>query len=293
MILHDNGADPAGEAKVCIVGAGPVGLAVALQLAGEGFPVTVLEAGDENGAVDACLRAIDVAARHHASPELANAGGVGGTSRIWGGRCVRLDDIDFEPRSHVPYSGWPITHTELSPYYDLALAFLGCRADPPLQPIASQSTEISTTVVERWSGQPDLNGLHGRDLESSRNLFIHTACTVTGMRLGDNGKDVNALRVNRHGREFEIRAEIFVLAAGGLGNARLLLVAQREWPRKFGGIKGPLGRFYSGHLTGYLAKICFSQPRLADAFRFQSSGGGAFSRRRLSISGEAQLCMRS
>lgn len=271
------------------MGAGPVGLALAFKLARNGIAAIVLESGDEHGAAAACFKGIDVPAAHHASPDRATACGIGGTSRIWGGRCVPLDDIDFEQRDHVPHSGWPISHAELSGYYDEALAFLGCGSGEPAALAAAASGDVSTEVLERWSRQPDLDALHRRDLEASRLITVHTGCTVTGLRLEPDGERVAALNVLRNGQPLEVEAETFVLAGGGLGNARLLLAAQRAWPLKFGGLDGPLGRFYTGHLTGYLAKIRFHSPRFAEALRFHNDGAGALWRRRLAVSARSQL----
>src|SRR6202035_2397172 len=41
----------------------------------------------------------------------------GGTTAVWGGRCAPFDDIDFEDRPYVPYSGWPIRKSDLDSYY--------------------------------------------------------------------------------------------------------------------------------------------------------------------------------
>jgi len=66
------------------------------------------------------------------------------------------------------------------------------------------------------------------------------------------------------GAKAEVRVREVVLAAGGLGNARLLLSIQREAPNRFGGPDGPLGRYYMGHLTGRVASIDI-QSRALDA----------------------------
>ncbi|XCG57908.1 GMC family oxidoreductase [Mesorhizobium sp. WSM2239] len=80
-----------------------------------------------------------------------------------------------------------------------------------------------------------------------------------------------------------------MLAAGGLENARLLLVAQRDWPQKFGGPDGALGRFYCGHLTGYLAAIRFNDQNFARRLWYQRNRDGSQLRRRLALSRDAQL----
>jgi hypothetical protein len=36
---------------------------------------------------------------------------------------------------------------------------------------------------------------------------------------------------------------VVILAAGGIETTRLLLAVQRRWPKHFGGIGGPLGRY--------------------------------------------------
>src|SRR4051794_38397608 len=45
---------------------------------------------------------------------------LGGSTTIWGGRCTPFDEIDFEARSWIPHSGWPISRGDLLPYYSLA-----------------------------------------------------------------------------------------------------------------------------------------------------------------------------
>ena len=49
----------------------------------------------------------------------------GGTAAIWGGRCSELDEIDFEPREWVRYSGWPFSKDVLTQYYADARRHLG------------------------------------------------------------------------------------------------------------------------------------------------------------------------
>ena len=93
---------------------------------------------------------------------------------------------------------------------------------------------------------------------------------------------------SRGGRPFEVTAKSYVLAGGGLENARLLLLAQRHWPQKFGGQNGPLGRFYCGHLSGYLAAIHFNQQSFAKNLWYQNRSDGSQLRHRLALSPDAQ-----
>ena len=52
----------------------------------------------------------------------------GGTTGHWAGFCSLLDPLDFEVRDWVPHSGWPITRTQLEPYYRRGQTILRARA---------------------------------------------------------------------------------------------------------------------------------------------------------------------
>src|SRR5215212_8552443 len=119
------------EADVCIVGSGAAGLMMALELMAAGIQVVMLEAGDfrptektqslYSGEIigDAFRGLIDGRSRQF-----------GGTTRLWGGQCVRLDKLDFEARPWVPHSGWPIPYDDLEPFYQRAQTHLGVAAQP-------------------------------------------------------------------------------------------------------------------------------------------------------------------
>src|SRR5262249_49117801 len=66
---------------------------------------------------------------------------------------------------------------------------------------------------------------------------------------------ITGLRVRVDGTEKIIAPRRIVLACGGLGGLKLLLLAQRDHPDLFGGEGGPLGRGYMGHLSGAIADI--------------------------------------
>ena len=190
MIFENAGADIPSDADVCIVGAGPVGLALAFKCASQGLSVIIFESGNSKHVNhnETALGAVEIITPHHVAPELSRAQGIGGTSRLWGGRCVALDDIDFESRDHVRFSGWPIPHAEIAAHYDESLTFLGCDASTGVlaKEYPKPGSEIAADMLERWSAVPDLRWLHGERLRASRNIKIYTGCTVTGIRL-DSG----------------------------------------------------------------------------------------------------------
>ncbi|WP_135828361.1 GMC family oxidoreductase [Halorussus halobius] len=141
---------PSPRADVCVVGAGPAGALAAHRLAGEGYDVVVLEAGERFDDEDR-ERRMERAIRPGHDPlsvwemggprdEYASAGewfyplnrtrvkGVGGTTLHWQGMVMRLHESDFEP--------WPIDYADLRPYYAEAESALGVAgaADNPYAP---------------------------------------------------------------------------------------------------------------------------------------------------------------
>ena len=110
------------RADVCIVGAGAAGISMALQFIGSGIEVLLLESGalEEEPDTQALYAGSVADERLHSPPDRYRQRRVGGTTTIWGGRCVPFDPIDFEARDYVPHSGWPFAREKLLPYYPAA-----------------------------------------------------------------------------------------------------------------------------------------------------------------------------
>ena len=288
MIIDDT-PDTAVIADICIVGSGPVGLALAFRCARQGLTVTVLEAGyPVSSGHRAEVPAVELLNNHHVGAETAVMRALGGTANLWGGRCVRFDDIDFPRRGHVSHSGWPIAHADMASHYAEALRFLGC--EPTELPVdASGDRTVDDGNTEWWSGCSDIAALHANAIRDLPNLKIHTGCVARRLIVDPASQRVTAIEVERAGRIVRVEAGAFALAAGGLENTRLLLQTRRDWPDLFGGENGPLGRYYCGHLTGYLAEIRFNDPRSARNLWFQRQRAGGVSRRRLTLGPAVQM----
>ncbi|QCL97951.1 GMC oxidoreductase [Agrobacterium tumefaciens] len=267
--------------QVCIVGAGPVGLALAFRLEEQGICVLLVEAGQhDNGAL-----LEDVTNRHHAPPVSSMASGLGGTSSLWGGRCVAFDDIDFLKRPHVPNSGWPISHDDISRYYADALRLLNVK-DPDLTGTGARlpGGDVHADAIEWWSSRPDLGTDCREKIGKSRLIHFLPDTSATSIYLDAMGA---ATHVQLDDGRGSVRVSVgkLVLAAGGIGNARLLHQLGKKYPEK---LSRSLGRYYQGHLTGYIAVIELENDATVDALSFQITPGGSVFRRRFQLSGDAQ-----
>lgn len=111
---------------VVIVGSGPAGLGIALELDRTPLRIAVIESGgpERDDRIDG-LSAFESVGLRRAPPDAIRARGVGGTSALWSGRCGVFDAIDYQARPWVPHSGWPIDGDDVAPYLDRAGRRLG------------------------------------------------------------------------------------------------------------------------------------------------------------------------
>src|SRR5947207_15285999 len=108
---------------LCVIGGGPAGITIAKELAGTSVRIIQLEAGarKETARARELYRGFAEPKDSHEPLEENRRRQWGGATAAWGGRCIPLDEIDFQRRAWVPHSGWPITKSELDPFYARAL----------------------------------------------------------------------------------------------------------------------------------------------------------------------------
>ena len=277
-------AETATAPDVCIVGAGPVGIATALACAERGLTVLLLESGGEKDdrRVAALSRAQLSNPARHAPMSVAVRRALGGTSAWWGGRCVPFDPIDFEVRPWVDNAGWPFGFTALKPWLTAATNFFGCgpaEYESGTTPWLLEDAAFSH--LERWAPTRDAFRLHGRRL-AELGVKVLSHATVTDIRTDEASGAVTGLAVSGRDGARVLKARHYVIACGGLETTRLLLNARQTRPHLFGGPDGPLGRYYAGHMSGKIADLVFNDPddaRHADFFLDE----GVFARRRFTL----------
>jgi glycine/D-amino acid oxidase-like deaminating enzyme len=246
---------------ICLIGAGPVGISLALELAALGRDVLLLESGGErrSGETQTLSTARIADPLRHDDMEIAVSRQFGGTSELWGGRCVPYDPVDFSPRPVLSEALWPINERALKPYYDQACRYAGCGDAVFEDPAASDpEAPFSYSTLERWSNRPRFRKAYRERLAASRTIDVRLHSTATGFALGEEGMLETIEVADRTGHRVNVRARHFVVCAGGVETARLLLTLQRQRPAILGGLNGPLGRFYMGHLIGEIADVQLS-----------------------------------
>jgi choline dehydrogenase-like flavoprotein len=287
---------------VCVIGAGAVGISLALALARSGLDVIVAEAGDRkpDAAIqDAYAGTVADEALHRPLIDYRERR-LGGSTTVWGGRCMPLDAIDYEQRDWVPESGWPIGPEALAPFYPeanrlceagefsyLASEALPADARPMIKGFAG--TSFTTDRLERSSRPTDFAKAYGQELERAPNIRLLLRAPVTAIRLGEAGRHVASVDLrDAAGRPFTIAPREVVVANGGLETVRLLLASRDVHPHGIGNHHDVLGRYYQAHLAGTIGTVSFDPARTAIWNGYDRDAEGVYVRRRLALTEAAQ-----
>jgi hypothetical protein len=276
---------------ICIVGSGPVGMSLAFEFEELGRDVLLLESGDMflDKRIAEASRAKIVNPRSHADMGLAVCRALGGTSWTWGGRCVPYDEIDFTRREFVSDGRWPVEHKTISTWYKQAAKYLLCGNDSFAIPYTSAlDGGLTLDFVERWAINSRLIDVHREALIRSRRIQICLRSTVVGLKLSDDQRSVEELEVATPAGQQHVKARQFIIAAGGVETNRLLLWFQQHYPSHFGGVDGPLGRYYMGHISGKIASVQFENADFIRDLDFVRDDSGAFYRRRFLLTSKVQ-----
>ena len=285
------------KTSICIVGAGAAGITLACELDGSGMEVLLLEAGGIHPDMPVDTDYIGQADEPHANPSAFRRAGLGGTTSIWGGRCVPFDPIDFEPREHVANSGWPIPYEDVARYYPKAMQY--CEAGYADFSVHSSlkrnghpvnwihDNDVLLERIERYSRPTNFGKRYHRRLARSQNVTTVLYARCTELARNARGDRVQSLTmVDRAGRRLFVQADAFILATGGIEVPRLLLNSERPGPG-LGNRYDKVGRYYSCHFESVCA--CLTPGLVKPPFQFEKTLDGIYARRKLQFSRDAQL----
>jgi len=290
------------ECDICIVGAGAAGITVANELLNSGKDVVLLESGGARSEprIQDLYTGQVVAPSKHGRLDLYRQRRFGGTTAVWGGRCAPFDEIDFEARPYVPYSGWPIRKADLDSYYLRAHRYcdLGdydydsCSAlcNQPAEMIPGfRSAEVRTDRLWRYSLPTDFASAFGEALRRSHDITVYLHANCLSIRADQNCTTVDHLEVaSSRSKRFTVRAMQYILAAGGLEVTRLLLGSNDVHPRGVGNSRDLVGRFYLSHMTGDLGEVHFLPKGGEILWNYERTADRVYCRRSISITEEKQ-----
>ncbi|WP_376094303.1 GMC oxidoreductase [Roseomonas sp. CCTCC AB2023176] len=290
------------DADLCIVGAGAAGIAIALQFLYSPLRVLVLESGRARpDAVTQSLYAGTVAdAALHPPTDTYRVRRFGGSTTLWGGRCIPLDPIDFARRDWIAGSGWPIAPDDIAPYYPAANAICeagafdyDARSAVPggMRPLVAgfAPPHFDADGIERFSLPTNFAARYAHRLARSESVRVLLGANVTDIVTDAGGSTVESLTLRTlDTRRLTVAATRVVLALGGLETPRLLLASRSVHANGIGNARDLVGRHYMAHVAGTSGRLRLAVPRGFVTNGYEVAEDGTYLRRRLRLTDAAQ-----
>jgi choline dehydrogenase-like flavoprotein len=246
------------QADVCIIGAGAAGITLAREFLGAHFNVALLESGGlDNEPATQKLNESEVLGLPHAGIEKGRVRALGGTSTVWGGQTLRLGTFDFQKRSWVPNSGWPITLQDIEPYYARAeqvlqlgpnVSYETLCARAGIKPLRFDSGSLYMEC-SRWSPGPNFGTTYRNDLKKAGNVSVILHANVSQIVTNPTATLVERVEVKTlAGKTATVIARFYVVCCGGIESARLLLASDKVEKRGVGNKHDLVGRYFQDHV---------------------------------------------
>lgn len=298
------------RSTVCVVGAGVAGITLALEFERHGIDTLLLESGGhEPDDETRDLNRGENVGLNFAWADGARSRYLGGSSNCWGGWCGPLREHEMAARDWVPESGWPFDRRTLDPYYERAHKVLNLGPfNYDLQDWVSKINRSDVRRIPLPTGRvhdilsqfslPSRLGEHYRkDLEAARHVKTCLHANVVDVETDADGQNVQRVHVKTlAGRRFTVVARQFVLACGGIENARMLLISNKVHKTGLGNAHDLVGRYFADHPRVHVGSVHFNpewkKNKLYDIkFHFLNravSHGGTFVSSQFSLNPDVQ-----
>lgn len=279
---HTLPTDEVVETEVCIVGSGAAGMTLARELAGQDFRVCLLESGglDLPDANTQSLAEVETDGDFVQVKPDGRHRRYGGNSSYWnikigggqlGVRYVPLDEVDFEERDWLPYSGWPFDRTHLVPFYKRAQSV--CQTGPfaydaeawedaesPQLPF--MGNRVTTRVFQFGPGAAFYQGCRD-EVNRASNMTTYLYANAVELETDETARTVTRVRVDcLQGNKFWVSAKLVILAVGGIESAQLLLLSNKTQQAGLGNQNDLVGRFFMDHPLIYGGHFIPSNPQI-------------------------------
>jgi choline dehydrogenase-like flavoprotein len=252
---------------LCIIGTGPASIVLCSELAGTKLRICVLESGglSKNNFQDRLRNVFSegMTIKDHSRERV-----FGGASTTWSGLSSLLDPIDMADRPFLKVPGWPIGYDELVPYWKAAERyrfpffeafeeFAGLREKGQLRPVWNRISEkifLGSVPPQRFAAE------FGSVFQKESIDLFYNATVLRLEASANKTGSIDRAAVVSSARTHIVRAKYFVLATGGIENARLLLSSTDLCPHGLGNEHDQVGRYFMNHPKNNYGTVTLSKP---------------------------------
>lgn len=286
MLIDANQITPSSviQTQVCIIGGGAAGITMGLAFEKEGIDTVILESGGlrRDESTSDLYRGSSVGIPYDFA-DGTRSRFLGGSSNCWGGFCRPWDESAFVHRPWVNESGWPIGREELDPYYKRSHAILDVPSDEYVpsawvgmgdeQPTGpGRGQKFSATrlpfdptkveeIVSQFSPPLKMGEAYRAELAKAKHVRVYIKANVVEIQCNPWGSAVESVKVRTlKGVSATVQARVFILASGGIENARLLLASNRQQSTGIGNRYDLVGRYFQDHPRFLNGEVVFAEP---------------------------------
>jgi len=242
-----------------IVGGGAAGISLALEFIDAPFTVLLIESGSFgiSRKNQELYKAKNLGLDY---PDLSvqRARFFGGTTNFWGGTCIEFDPIDFISTSARKKIKWPIRFSELNVFINRAKSV--CNIDTALS-ISSKKNKFSKILdLKFWQFSPfpfRFGERFRQQLDSAKNITVLLNANLTSISNSKDCTKIDSIEITSLiGQKKSFFAKNYVLATGGIENARLLLNFYASNNKLIALKNNNIGRYFSDHPTAIIGHLC-------------------------------------
>ena len=255
---------------MCIIGAGAAGIYLATRLASKGRSVILLEAGDKTctNALSVGIETVLSGGPYKGATE-GRAFGLGGTTSLWGGLLFPHTSHDYRVGPDEIFDPWRHIVAVVKRCSIEVVKTLGIIMQGDPFAVASKYFGATVDLLQQRGfdvGTAEFLPFRKRNLvyllsgikKSSGKVTIYLNAVAVSWKT----EMVEAKRARLHSvgakatdRHIEVIAEEFVIAAGAIESARMLLEIQRQSPANPFSVDIAIGKCLSDHLSCSIAKV--------------------------------------
>ncbi|GAB4185008.1 MAG: GMC family oxidoreductase [Wenzhouxiangellaceae bacterium] len=248
------------DCDLLILGAGPAGITLALELARArpDLHIILAEAGglEPSTGEERDLYQGESLGTANYPLDTSRLRYFGGTSGHWGGWVRPMDSVDFKPRPQAGVPGWPIDYDSMQPHYQAAHRWLEVpSADYQAENLSPElrgrlldfsASDLFRNRLFRFSPPTRFGTRYRQDIEAATNIECLLNAAAVDYRF-QGGRLAQVTLSGLHGQRATVEAAQVVVAMGGIESARHLLMMRALETTAEGLQSATLGRGFADH----------------------------------------------